>query len=220
MDTNSLIEIAGAIVTVASAITAIIHTPATDAPAWQRYLYLVVEKLALVGARTKENPAAAQAALQAFRAATKGDLASAAAEAAVAYQGLSAQPINAVVSTATPTSIVAALGIAAAVGVGGCTSTGQMSPAVQQIVMASCQIDAAFAPAAVKIGSVVTTAIAPELAPAVAAADAVDQVAHQAVQSACAAVGGVAVAVTTTTTVTAPPVVVVPAAAPVVQVAQ
>ncbi len=196
MDAETIIAIIGGVVAVASALTNILPTPASDANVILRYGYQVIEFLALVGSRTKEHPDAAKAALAAFQAAQKGDIATAASEAAVAYQGLSKQ-------SAVPPAAIVLMAIMP-IGLYGCTSDGQLSPNVQKIVTAACQIDAAVAPALVKAGSVVTTVIAPELAPAVAAADAADQIAHQAVQNACAALGGTPVSVTTSTVATAP----------------
>ena len=59
-----------------------------------------------------------------------------------------------------------------------------------------CHVDSVAQPVAVTLGAAVTTAVAPSTAPAVAGAVAIDNtLVHPAVVAACAAVGGVAVAV-------------------------
>lgn len=92
MDLATITAVLTSVVTVASLLTNVIPTPGPSAAAWQRYSYQALEWLALVTARAKANPAAIQAASTAYVAATRGDLAVAAASASAAYTALTGDP--------------------------------------------------------------------------------------------------------------------------------
>ncbi len=90
-------------------------------------------------------------------------------------------------------AILAALALSALTG---CTPA-QLAKN-QAIVSAACTYDANVVPGLVTAGNTTAVIVDPSSAPAVAALGAADQIAHVAVQAACASVGGVPVAVTVT----------------------
>lgn len=88
MDTQTLLAIAGVACMVASALTNLLPTPTADAPAWWRWLYRAIELLALVGRRTKDNPAAAAEVVAAYWSIQDANYATAAKHADAAYRAL------------------------------------------------------------------------------------------------------------------------------------
>lgn len=84
--------------------------------------------------------------------------------------------------------VLAVLGLAGALTLGACSPTGQLTPQAQNVVNVLCAADK-NAPAVVNGVGVLVTIADPATVGAVSAADAADQLAHPAVQAACAAVG-------------------------------
>ena len=88
MDVTSIIAAIGTIVTIASALTNIVPTPASTAPSWQRIGYQALEWVAIVGIKTKDNPDAVKSALLAFDAAKDKNYVGAITAADATYRAL------------------------------------------------------------------------------------------------------------------------------------
>ena len=188
MDPTTITAIVGAVVTVASVLTNLITTPGPNAPAWQRGAYKALEVLAIVFARAKANPAAEQAALNAFLAARAGNWKCAMADSEEAYAELTGKPPSVAPTTSSVIPPVAAALMALALAgtvAASCTTT-----EIKEIQIA-CQIDAALQPILVPLAAELVPALAP-----IAATD--EALVHPAVVAACAAIGGKPVAVIAT----------------------
>ena len=187
MDVQTLALIATGIVTVASALTNLIPTPAPTAPTWQRILYRGLEAAALVFGGAKENPAAVKAITDTVKALENKAYPTAAVSAVDAYEqltgrGLCLPGIRPALTAATaPTTLGVAVATAIGVcGLSACTSTGALTPATAQALAVACQVDAALQPVLVTLAPAVAAVVAP-----IAASD--TALVHPGVVAACAA---------------------------------